>query len=118
MNSSTAIDYHEALRDARTAWSGFEKLGDARKPRAADVMPMPRCWAEIAVDTSAVNPTAAEADPMARRMFTQLAADPALSPVAARPRGEFSRQPRGPPQPVDRSEKQFRGRWRSSRSWE
>jgi len=80
MNYLDGIDYHEALRDARSAWSGFEKLGDARNT-ARGRYAFAAVLAEIAVDTSAVNPTAAEADPMARRMFTQLAVDPALSPV-------------------------------------
>src|SRR5690349_21812621 len=80
MNYLDGIDYPSALADARAAWLGFEKAADARNAARGRYVHA-AVLAEIAVDTSAVNPSAEEADRLARDLFTELATDPALSAV-------------------------------------
>lgn len=80
MNYLDGIDYDVALRDARTAWSQFENLKDARNVARARYV-YAATLGELAMDTSSRNPTAEEADQQARSMFAALAEDPALTAV-------------------------------------
>ena len=80
MNYLEGVDYGVALRDARSASLAFEKLGDARNTARARFVAA-TVLTEIAMDTSAVDPNAAQADAQARSLLGALITERALSAV-------------------------------------